>query len=95
MAESIAAEKIKTLTLSITPLVNGKERYGEGMSKIDGYDTETFDVGCWDADDGPADVVCYEKKEQVSLECREDGNYYPTNASTAAATFNWDSGELH
>ena len=95
MAESIAAEKIKTLTLSITPLVNGKERYGEGMSKIDGYDSETFDVGCWDADEGPADVVCYEKKEQVSLEYREDGNYYPTDASASAATFNWDSGELN
>ena len=97
MADSIASEKMKTLTLSITPLVNGKERYGQG--KIDGYDSETFDVGCWGTDDvgGASDVVCYDKKEKVSLEYREvDGGYYPTDETAAAATtFSWDSGELN
>ena len=88
-SESIASEKMKTLNLSITPLVNGTTQYGE--SKLDGYDSETFDVACWDPYEGATGVVSFTKKEKVELEYHE-GVYIPTD--TDVATFSWDSGEL-
>mmetsp|Transcript_39858 Transcript_39858/g.72938 ORF Transcript_39858/g.72938 Transcript_39858/m.72938 type:complete len:506 (-) Transcript_39858:76-1593(-) len=96
IATSIASKKVKTLDLSITPLVNGTGCYG--YFSIDGYDEETFAVEKWGFDGGHSDIKQYSKKEDVSLlyqppeEAGIEGGYYPVN--TEAATFDWESGTL-
>ncbi len=90
-AESIASAKVKTLDITVTPLVHGTQRYGE--SKFDGYDSETFDADCFAED---ANIVEYTKREKILLDFQPsetgDGGYEPTN--TDAATFSWDTGKL-
>jgi len=97
IATSIASMKVKALNLSITPLVNGTECYGD--DQISGYDEETSDSGNWGFGGGPSQITQYSKKSVVSLICHppeeaeiEDGWYHPVN--TEDATFDWDSGEL-
>lgn len=92
IATSIASKKVKTLDLSITPLVCGMGCYGD--SKMDLYDEETSVVDSWEC----GEVRHYSKKGDVSLIYQTpevtgiEGGYYPVN--TEAATFDWDSGTL-
>jgi hypothetical protein len=65
LAESIASEKIKTLNLSITPLVDGKEIYEE--DKIYCYDSETCHVGFWDLEVGPSDFFVMIRRKRCFL----------------------------
>jgi len=97
IATSIASLKMKTLNLSITPLVNGTMCYG--YDQMSSYDEETGDLGTWDVCEGDFKFSQYSKKSVVSLICHsleeaeiEDGWYHPVN--TEDATFDWDSGEL-
>ena len=93
MATLIASEKLKTLNLSVTPLVNGKEQYGE--CKIDGYDSESWDA-LWQMWGEPIDVCEYTKRARVELSYHEDGangaDHSPID--DAASTFSWNSGSL-
>mmetsp|Transcript_28218 Transcript_28218/g.40894 ORF Transcript_28218/g.40894 Transcript_28218/m.40894 type:complete len:485 (-) Transcript_28218:114-1568(-) len=95
VATTIALKKITTLSLSLTPLADGMERFGEDMDKLDGYDTETWDISCWDPPEG---VVAYEKRAKIDFVFREaedsspGGAYYPVD--TTASTFTWKSGKL-
>ncbi|KAL3774868.1 hypothetical protein ACHAWO_001183 [Cyclotella atomus] len=93
MATLIASEKLKTLNLSVTPLVNGKEQYGE--CKIDGYDSESWDA-LWQMWGEPTDVCEYTKRARVELSYHEDGengaDHYPIDDATS--TFSWNSGSL-
>ncbi|KAL7527963.1 hypothetical protein ACHAWF_002381 [Thalassiosira exigua] len=102
IATSIASKKAKALNLTITPLVDGREQYGE--SKLDGYDSETWEGDAW-GPGGPESVTKYEKREKVDLAYRvsrrqqlaggasqEEFGYYPVNSD--AATFSWNSGRL-
>ena len=90
-AESVVSAKVKTLDITVTPLVHGKQRYGYG--KFDGYDSETFDADCF-AEDG--NIVEYTKREKILLNFQPSetggGGYEPAN--TDAATFSWDTGKL-
>ena len=90
-AESVVSAKVKTLDITVTPLVHGKQRYGDG--KFDGYDSETFDADCFAED---ASIVEYTKREKILLDFQPsetgEGGYKPTNAD--AATFRWDTGKL-
>lgn len=90
-AESVASAKVKTLDITVTPLVHGKQRYGEG--KFDGYDSETFDADCFEED---ANIVEYTKQEKILLGFQPSetggGGYEPTNTDTAI--FSWDTGKL-
>lgn len=87
-AVSIISAKAKTLDLSVTPLVNGMQKFGD--DRVDGYDSETFYSEGFDC------VVQYSKKEKISLDFQPsetgDGEYEPTNVD--AASFSWDSGKL-
>lgn len=90
-AESVASTKVKTLDITVTPLVNGTQRFGSG--RLDGYDPETFRD---DGFDEYANIAEYTKREKILLDFQHaetgDGGYNPTN--TDAATFAWDSGKL-
>ena len=95
IATSIGSKKAETLNLSITPLVDGRQQYGD--HKIDGYDSETWEGDAW-GPEGPEYVARYTEKETVELVYQEPAEttggrgYHPTNAE--AATFDWDSGQL-
>ena len=93
VATTIAIEKLKTLDLSVTPLVNGFEQYGE--YKIDGYDEENWDA-VWQIWGEPTEVVEYKKKDKVDLLYQENeetgAGFYPIDA--AKSTFSWNSGSL-
>jgi hypothetical protein len=93
VAESIASTKAKTLDLTVTPLINGKQRYGD--YKLEGYDSETFSTDGF-GPDGPEYVTEYTKLENISMSFQPSeiggGGYEPTNVNTA--TFSWDSGKL-
>ena len=93
-ATLIAKEKLKTLNLSVTPLVNGFEQYGESM--LDGYDSETCDavLQMWGE---TTDMIHYKKKEKIELAFREDeeagAGHYPIDDTLS--TYDWDSGWLN
>jgi len=96
IATLIASAKVKMLDLTVTPLVNGRQRYGE--SKVNGYDTETFDDDGFGGPDGPEYAAEYVKRDTVALAFHESsdagkGGYQPVNTADAA-TFAWDSGKL-
>lgn len=90
IAMAAAQERIKTVDLSITPLVNGTSHYGD--SWMDGYDTETCKHD-YDPYGDPSSIE-YTKRDKVKYAFQEEpvGGHYPVNAE--AATFSWDSGEL-
>ena len=92
-AESVASAKVKTLNITVTPLVNGMQRFGDG--KFDGYDSETFRSDCFGFEED-ANVAEYTKREKILLDFQPsetgDSGYKPT--SIDAATIAWDSGVL-
>ena len=83
LSESLASEKVKTLELSITLLVNGKD------DDLEYYDSERYYVRSWGTlDEEPSGVISYdEDPREIWLEFR-DGAFYPTDAD--AAMFSWD-----
>lgn len=93
-ATLIAKEKLKTLDLSVTPLVNGFEQYGDFL--LEGYDSETCDA-VWQMWGEPTDMIHYNKKEKVALAFRESGDagagHYPID--NTMSTYDWDSGWLN
>lgn len=91
IATSIASTKVNMLDLSITPLVNGRQKYGD--SKLDGYDSETFDDGGF-GPEGPDYVAEYEKRDKISFVCHHPmktggGRYQPVDTTSS---FGWKSG---
>jgi len=69
IASGIAVKKMKSLNISVTPLVNGLEQHGE--DKIDGYDSENWkSAGGCDYDIGQ--VYRYDKMDKKELEYREE-----------------------
>jgi hypothetical protein len=93
-ARQIASQRLRSARLSITPLVDGMEQHGE--SKMDGYDSETFEIS---GDDFEQYVWSYEKRNKIDLVFAEqddekNGLFCPNDQDTSSSTFNWKSNSL-
>jgi len=85
VAEGLAKQKLASLDLTITPLVDGRYRSGEGIYEF--YDSENCSPV-----DGELTFFSYKKREVMKLSSATDGYFHPSDV--AAATFSWDSGSL-
>ena len=85
VAEELAKQKLASLDLTITPLVDGKYRAGD-----DNY--HFYDSDNCSKPDGELHFVSYKKREVIKLSSATDGYFHPCNIP--AATFSWDSGSL-
>ncbi|EJK76860.1 hypothetical protein THAOC_01351 [Thalassiosira oceanica] len=85
VAEELAKQKLASLDLTLTPLVDGRYRAGDDNYHF--YDSDN----CSKVDEN-LHFVGYKKREVMKLSSATDGYFHPRNV--AAATFSWDSGSL-
>jgi len=85
VAEELAKQKLASLDLTLTPLVDGRYRAGDDNYHF--YDSDN----CSKVDEN-LHFVSYKKRESMKLSSATDGYFHPRNV--AAATFSWDRGSL-